>query len=495
MSIALVPLDERPVSTQLAAGVAHIAGLECAMPPSAALPQVREPGSSQVLAEWLETHKHESSHLVVSLEGLGFGGLIPSRIGQEPINEVLGRWSVLSDPGAKVYGFTLVPRTPNSLDAMEEPSYWNPYGPALHTLSTALSTGNDVEAARSAVPGDVRRDWLARRMRQHALALAALELTSRNAIDRLVIGIDDASEQSLSASEQHNLENWVERLELAERAVVQPGADEIGAVLVARACLDILAVGKPRVGVLCAEPAALGRVAPYESTPVRETIRRQIESAGGLADFDPANAGKWDAVMVVHAPESPRTPHADWAVAPDDHLDYDGAAATARLVMNSGDGVVGLADVHRPNGADPALVSALDDANAWPLLSSFAAWNTAGNTIGTVAAQMVAAWAGRRAGTFNQKQASLAMARRVVEDYGWMTVERARVREELGSNPTLHDSVEPPDTLNPALHSAEMRLSRVLERPGFEGIHVARASLVLPWRRTFEVDLGLEIDS
>ncbi|WP_028281348.1 DUF4127 family protein [Arthrobacter sp. H5] len=494
MRIALVPLDERPVCTQLAAGIARIAGLECVLPPATALPQVRQPGNAQALMDWLDTQESESSHLVVSLEGLGFGGLIPSRIGQESIPEVLRRWSALERPGASVYAFMLVPRTPDSLDAMEEPDYWNPHGPALHHLSAALCTGVGVEHAREAVPEDVRRDWLARRMRQHTLALAAIDLAGRKVIDRLVIGIDDAAEQSLSATDQHALEAWVARLELGDRARVQPGADEIGAVLVARTCLKILSASAPRIGVLCADPEALNRVAPYESAPVYETIRRQIESAGGHADFGQVNAGRWDAVMVIHPPEAARTPHADWAVAPDHHLDHAFAAATAKLVIDAADQavVVGLADVHRPNGADPALISALDTAVAWPLLSSFAAWNTAGNTVGTVAAQLTAAWAGRSAGTYNPDEASLAMARRVVEDYGWMSVERARVRAELGSDPTLHDSVSPHDTRNPVLQRAEERLSRVLERPGLEGIRIAPESLVLPWRRTFEIELTLE---
>ncbi|WP_159615371.1 DUF4127 family protein [Arthrobacter zhaoguopingii] len=497
MSIALIPLDERPVCTQLPASVARIAGLDCALPPAKALPSIRQPGDPGVLAGWLQERVGTSGHLVVSLEGLGFGGLIPSRIGDESASDVLGRWSALDHPGATVFGFTLVPRTPDSLDAMEEPSYWNPYGPALHRLSGALATGKGVEEARSALPEEVRRDWLGRRMRQHTLALAALELTGRSVIDHLVVGIDDASQRSLSATDQEALEGWVERLELGGRALVQPGADEIGAVLVARACLDVLGTSTPRIGVLCADPGTLERVAPYESTTVRETIRRQLESAGAVADFGGADAGKtggWDAVLVVHAPEAPRTPHADWAVSPQQSNDTEAAAATAQLVLDAAAGspVVGLADVHRPNGADPALIAALDERGAWRHLSSFAAWNTAGNTVGTVAAQLVATCAGRAAGTYNPDEARLALARRVVEDYGWMSVERARVRAELGSNPELHDSVEPADTHNPVLRAAEDRLNAVLERPGFEEIHLS--GLTLPWHRTFEIDFTLGTD-
>jgi hypothetical protein len=73
-----------------------------------------------------------------------------------------------------------------------------------------------------------------------------------------------------------------------------------------------------------------------------------------------------------------------------------------------------------------------------------------------------------------------------------MSVERARVRAELGSNPELHDFVQPSDTRHPILRAAEDRLNAVLERPGFEGIRLS--GLILPWHRTFEIDFTLGTD-
>ena len=522
--IVLVPLDERPICTSLPADIARIAGLDCALPPSGLLPRIRRPGDTVALTAWLVTARESASHAVVSLEGLGFGGLIPSRIGHETESEVAERWSVLRQPGCPIFASTLVPRTPDSSDAMEEPDYWDPHGPALHRLSAALATGTGVAGAQAAAPEKVRLDWITRRLRQHALALRALGLAADGTIGRLVIGIDDAAEESLSAADQRALGGWVDRCELGDRVSIQPGADEIGAVLVARACLEVRGVRAPQIGIVCSDPEALNRVAPYESSPVTETIRRQVEAAGGRAVFLGSCSGSGsghsvvdnsgarsdsgaalareaedcDAILVVHPPELPRIPTADWAVAPDHHLDPRQAALTADLVTLAltFSTLVGLADVARPNGADPALIAVLDAADAWHHLGGFAAWNTAGNTVGTVAAQLVAGWAGSESGTLDAREVRLAVARRVVEDYGWMSLERDRVRTSLGSSRTRHDNVDEPDTGNLVLRDSETRLAAVLAaRPGLNRMRIEPGSLTLPWQRTFEIDLRLtEVD-
>lgn len=508
-AIALLPLDERPVCTSLPASIARIAGLKCVVPPSELLPGIRRPGNIAGLSEWMVAARENASHAVVSLEGIGFGGLIPSRIGRESLAEVTARWSVLRQPGCPVFASTLVPRTPDSLDAMEEPDYWDSSGPALHRLSAALASRTGVTGARAAVPEMVRRDWITRRLRQHALGLQALELVSDGSLVRLVVGIDDAAEESLSAADQRAIGDWVDRCELGNRVSVQPGADEIGAVLVARASLEVRGVRSPRIGIYCADLDALDLVAPYESSPVRETIRWQVEAAGGIAVFRATAAADHrdrglalgdtvdpdcDVILVVHPPERPRHPIPDWATVPNAEVDLGPAGETAAMVasvLRSGR-LVGVADVARPNGADPTLVSALDMADAWRSLSGFAAWNTAGNTVGTVAAQLVACWAGRESGTLDTGELRLALARRVVEDYGWMSVERNRVRRAFGSDPLRHDHIAEADTGNRVLRDAETRLAVDLAtHPGFEGIRIVEGSLTLPWHRTFEIDLRM----
>lgn len=492
MRLALLPLDDRPVSVSLPGEVLAVAGVEVLAPGPELRPHLRQAPEPTALAAWLAEARTQADAAVVSLDALGSGSLIASRTRDETVAEVLRAWDAAAAPGCPVHAAVVVPRTPDSADATEEPAYWDPHGPALHALSAELADGADVRAAaRSAapaVPDDVVRDWLGRRMRRHALALGALDLLRQGRLATLVVGVDDAAPRSLSAAAQEDLTRWVDRLGLGADALVHPGADETGAVLAARALVRTVGRPGPAVAVACADDGGLARPAPYETGPVALTVERQLPAAGArpVADGEPA-----DAVLVVHAPAAPGHP-GDWAVAPPRRTDEAAARATAGLAARLvGEGRrVAVADVAHANGADPLLAAALGEAGLWPELDGFAAWNTAGNTLGTAAAQLVVTSVARAAGTLDAAAHRRMIARRVVEDLGWMSVVRAEARAELGSDPTRHDVVRLDDARRAAW---EGRLTDVLAAaPGLADLRVRRGSLRLPWDRTFEIDLEVE---
>lgn len=501
ITLTLIPLDDRPATRAIPQEVAAIAGVSVATPPLELRPHCRTAPDPEAVSAWFRTSRARTDAAVVSLDALGFGGLIGSRIGHEPVEDVLALWRPLTEPGGPVHAAIVVPRTPNSLDAMEEPDYWSQHGPNLHALSAQLaSTEDDLAAARStvapAVPDDVATDWTGRRLRQHTLALAALSMAQRGTLDTLVVGVDDAAQKSLSARAQADLARWSQIAGTTDRVIVHPGADETGAVLVARAIGQHLGLSGPRVAVACADADGLDRPAPYETGPVRLTVVRQLEAAGAAVVDDPADA---DVVLVVHPPFCPvcgasagcAVDHASWAGTPEDTWDWDGARRTATVVAEllAAGHRVALADVAQPNGADPALVGALAPVMSWADLDGYGAWNTAGNTLGTVAAQLVVAHLGRLAGSFDAQAHRLAIARRVVEDYGWMSVVRHKARVELGSDPARHDDVS---GAHPAAAAWEDELREILATsPGLQGLQVVPGSLSFPWGRTFEIDLSI----
>ena len=501
ITLTLIPLDDRPATRAIPQEVAAIAGVSVATPPLALRPHCRTAPDPEAVSAWFRTSRSRTDAAVVSLDALGFGGLIGSRIGHEPVEDVLALWRPLTEPGGPVHAAIVVPRTPNSLDAMEEPEYWNQNGPFLHALSAQLaSTEDDLAAARRtvapSVPDDVAQDWTGRRLRQHTLALAALSMAQRGTLDTLVVGVDDAAQKSLSARAQTDLARWSQIVGTTDRVIVHPGADETGAVLVARAIAQHLGLRGPQVAVRCADADGLDRPAPYETGPVGLTVVRQLEAAGATVVDDLADA---DVVLVVHPPYCPvcgasagcAVDHASWAGTPQEAWDWDGAARTTTVVADllAAGHQVALADVAQPNGADPALVGALTPVVSWADLDGYGAWNTAGNTLGTVAAQLVVAHLGRVAGTYDAAAHRLAIGRRVVEDYGWMSVVRHKARVELGSDPARHDEVS---GAHPAAAAWENELRNILaDSPGLQALRIVPGSLSFPWGRTFEIDLTL----
>ena len=487
--IALVPLDERPVCTELPRLVAAVAGADVTTPPVDLLPRFRTPGDPAGLARWLEAEAQSVDAAVVALETLGHGGLVPSRLGAEPAGTVAQQWEILRRLAIPVHASAVVMRTPDADDATEEPAYYESYGRALQRLSGALfrhADGNSddeaVIAARQAVPAAVRRDFFARRRRNHELNLHALGLAADGVFQTLVVTADDTAVAAIGSAEHEWLRRWIDWLELGDRVLTYPGADEVGAVLVARVL--VRACGAPlRVSIEAGHPEALDRIAAYENVPVRVTAERQVAAAGGVV-VAPEDA---DLHLLVHAPQS-----GDWAVAPPATTDPEAAAATAAraaALVQAGQWVA-VADCGQANGSDPALVAALAGCVPLAALAGYAGWNTAGNTLGSAVAHGAATVIGRRAGTFDELAHQRLLLHRLTEDWAYMAVVRGAVRAPRGGDWRRHLMVEAAD---PVVADIESRLNHQLQTlPGFPGWRISPGSVHLPWQRLFEVGFTLE---
>ncbi|MFB7652988.1 MULTISPECIES: DUF4127 family protein [unclassified Streptomyces] len=492
-TIALIPLDERPACAALPAAVARVAGVRAVLPPAAILPQGRTPGDADETSRWLAESARTSFAAVVSLETLGHGGLIASRTRGTTVAEVTARWNGLrgiARAGVPVHAVTLVTRTPDSADATEEPDYWDPHGPALHRWSARLHQGAGQEVrAPDSVPEAVRADFLRRRLRNHALNLAALELLTDGTLESLVIGADDTAPHALATAELTWLGQWTGWLDGGHRTAIRPGADEACTTLVARCVTRHLGGPPPRVALEALTAEGLARTAPYENVSVAETAHGQISTCGARLAAPDETA---DIHLLVHTPDDA----GDWAIAPpvareEDHAARDRAEALAdRVACLLADGrTVAVADCAQPNGADPLLVHSLASRGVLEQLTGYAAWNTAGNTLGTAVAHAVTAVTARRAGTFDEQAHQRLLLHRLLEDWAYMSRVRAALRIRCGSDPARHDHVPDGDALI-AFAEGLLRDCRA-ELPAFGGLDITPGSVRLPWQRTFEVDFAL----
>lgn len=503
MQIALLPLDERPVNVRLPADVAAVAGVDVTVPAASALPRMREPGDVHALAGWLEDAclDPRTDAAVVSIEMLLHGGLIASRLSEEAPGALLDRYGVLravraARPDLPVAAVGVVMRASDSYVADEEPAYWSEHGRELHALGGDLhrrflagmgvADGADqpddhADDRLAALPAHVRGDFLRRRLRNHVVGLAALELASEGVVDPLLITADDTASRSAGSLEQLWLRHWADAL-CADRVLMHPGADEVGAVLVSRG-LAVLDPRPVRFAVVCAERDGLGRVAPYENSPVGQGAACQVRASGS----ELAGAGvAADAVLVVHAPDPDGR---DWRANVPVRGGEEQAVATARTVREAlgGGAEVGLADVRYANGADPVLVDVLRAEGLLTSLSAYGAWNTAGNTIGSVVAALRAGVIGKRAGTFDQAAARRLLAHRVLEDWGYQAVVRTRLtaQGDLRGVPGERGEAE--------LRYVERATAELggLLADVFPGASLEQVRL--PWARAFEVDFDVRL--
>lgn len=479
--IALLPLDERPVNTQLVSDVAAIAGAHVDIPPAEILPAFRAAGDVDALARWLAERAAAGSDLVVSIDTLVHGGLIPARISSDAPETVLPRLArlrkiVAASPDVRISAVSLVTRASDSYSDVEEPEYWAHSGRELHALGGSSHRAWLGEAAPEvAVDPHVREDFVMRRLRNHLVNLAALRMAWEKVIDRLVITADDTATYSAGSVEQHWIEYW-QQLKGTERVLVYPGADETGAVLVARMLAD--RAGDPiRVASLPGDPAGMELVPSYENTPLSESLARQISAVGGV-DTRVEDA---EVLLVVHTPDPHRADQFGGAqpLTPAEAVSVTADAVDRALATGL---PVALADLRYGNGADAALVEELSRRGTLLRLFAFAGWNTAGNALGSVLALAVAGVVGIRQGTLDREARSRALHRRLLDDYAYQSVVRRELHLEL-----FGESFAPLDeeAATRAAASIEARLRDVATRIGIP----APAHVTLPWRRSFEVDV------
>ncbi|PSL00437.1 uncharacterized protein DUF4127 [Haloactinopolyspora alba] len=459
------------------------------MPPPEAMPDFRTPADTGALASWLRAVGPEVDHAVVSLDLLAHGGLVPSRLTTDTTSAVVARLGVLGDLPVPVTAYQVVTRLPhydNPGRSRQEPEYWTTHGERLARLSTAWDertlgeTDDDtVAAARAAVPDEYVADTARRRLRNHAVNLAALELAADGVVDTLVVTSDDTAPRGLPAADRRALATWIDRLGVD--VLTYPGADEVPSALVARVAAAAAGV-RPRIAVRCPDPSGLERIAPYEDRPVGAGLANQVRALGAEQVPEPGDA---DVVVVLHAPA--REP-GDWVMDPPRQ---DSTAASRAVVDEvrehlSRDRRVAVADVRYANGSDPTLITALDEAGALGALVAYGGWNTAGNTIGTTLAAAVTPMLGTSAAAARARRGFLA--RRIVEDGHYLPVVRAAVQDEA----RRRGLTDPPPEELPAVHE---RITRDLDRwartvNALDGLRVRDARL--PWGSTFTVDVTVD---
>ena len=499
MRIVLLPLDERPVNTRYPRMIADIAGADVVLPPSDLLSALRTPAQTTALMEWLQAQAHTCDALIISIEMLGYGSLVASRIGYELATEILARLAILRDiktrhPTLRLYGFNVITRVSNADNNGEEPLYWDIYGSRLYQYSQLMhrqQQGQDVEeelkGLQTALPPEHVLDFTRRRLRNHIINLHVLELLADGVFDLLVLSSDDTSEYGFGSQEKAWLRTWTQRLPHVEsRLLMYPGADEVGSVLLMRVLNANSPISSFYVHYAIDEDRNI--IAPYEDSPIQVTVERQIRALGGVQSDDPQAA---DFIVAVNTPSRIRTEYN-----PDDQ---EFAAEQVRRApflrdfvdqidqwLDEGKRVI-LADVAYPNGSDPDLIALLLPQINLSRLAAYGAWNTAGNTLGTALAQGAASLHIR---TERQRQAQQRfLLHRFVEDWGYQQVVRPQVREWLlasGGQP------EPkPETEVMTQGMIVRELSALMPQLGVLAQGWRLGEIRLPWHRTFEIDFDL----
>lgn len=483
-TIAVLPLDDRPVTYDLPAQIGAIGGATVLLPPRELLGNLVRSADRQALGEWLLEVGPKADALVVAIDTLAYGGLIPSRRSPDTLVDLLGHLGPLrqlkqAHPKLTIYGFNVTMRLSNSDVNEEEKPYWDQYGKLIykwsfhrHRFSKTgdAEDGNIARETRKLIPDDIHQDYVDTRERNFSLNQTMVKWAGGDFFDTLLLTQDDTSAFGLNVEEQEHLQQMVNTTLIQDRVLIYPGADEVASVLVARA-LNRLAQRVPTMAASW-HPLDGKRIqAMYEDRPLWRTLRGQIQAAGGKEIGDEAAA---DIIVAVNTPASGQ---GDLALG----LNLEAPDTPTRnleplmMYMEAIDRPMAFADVAYANGADPRLMPDwIRRVDPWKL-KGYAAWNTAGNTFGTV----VAAASCATLPTADPEALERFITERLAEDWLYQSVIRPELQAAKAQGADL-------ETLKAQLDRrlAELWAQYFPNRP-------ATFETYFPWDRLFEAGIRL----
>lgn len=545
MQIAFLPLDDRPVNYDAPRYLARAAGCEILLPEREWLGTPWRASQHEKLVDWCAQAALSADVLIVALDTLAYGGLIPSRTSCEVLESVLQRLAILrmvkkQRPALPIFASSVIQRISRADSSEEEKDYWAIYGSRMFRLSylehkQALGEADAAESVecaelRRSIPQEVYQDYRRGRSRNHAVNQAMLDWTQEGIFDYLILPQDDTAQYGWNIAEARALQAGIRSWGLSDRAITYPGTDEIGCLLLA-ACLCRQRGFQPRVWPRYSSITSPAVITAYEDRPIHELLKAHLAPLGGRIASSPQEA---DLLLYINAPaQAQGEGFYQWVVwkgvealrqdlTAEYHAFLDEVQAE-RIFQNtrremesptrspeelvralwadvaSGRSVA-LADVAFVNGADLILGNMLAFCPEIARLAAFGGWNTAGNTLGMVLAQAVIRGLDEDPNPEQDRAHLEFLFMRFLDDYCYQARERSRLMLEdlprLGMAPSMERLADAEIArqvearVQQRLLGAARELEKTFVRSGLVN-QVQVSGIYLPWQRLFEV--GFEV--
>lgn len=489
--ITFVPMYDTPAAAQLPVMAGRIAGVRVVEPPEQLLGDYIEPGDVAGIDDWLEqAPARDAGAFVISTDMLAYGGLDASRV-PGGISERLAfaRLDVLrrlraEHPRAWIGAFGTVMRLePTSVTSVGEAvgyssiaqnptweyiwDYAQLHDPPLPPEQRRASH------LRSLIGDDVLGQYIATRERDRDVDLAELHTVADRTVDRFVLGQDDAGPVGLHVKDVRALQNAVRLLAIGDRASIEPGADELGLVLVANAMARSIR-WTPHIAVAYSSPGGERTQDPLEYAPIEVTIGALIRLCGGVRDDTYP-----DLTLYVRVPHTTDAQDAD-------------LLRTLKAQISAGRSValVDLTYLTYTYESQARFVERLISAGIAGKLEDYSSWNTDANSVGIALAEAVAAGVGRRSAKYDPIAHAEFMLDRYIDDYLYHTRIRPQVNAELQARgETEHYWLAPDIALRADARVRELMtpLARDLLRRIYPQYHASLLDISLPWPRTAEI--------
>ena len=501
--ILLIPLDDRPPCLQFPVRMGLIGDAEIVTPPKELLGRFTASGKSDKINEWLRNQNVKSfDAAIVALDMVAYGGLVAMRRhGDTTVAIALERIEVLREikkraPTLPVYVQSVIMRLAPTGDGANE-NYREKLA-RWAEISPYSESKTETEKLEREIPSEVLADYKRARARDLQINIKAIEFVKSGVIDYLILSQDDAKLKGIHVADRERLIAEITKLNLSEKIAVQPGADEVAMLLLARS-LNNLHRFSPKIKAVYSSEELANKAMPFEDRALRETVSFHVKATGAR---EVANEKQADLLFYVYASRFEAGRAASFA---------DDIAAQ----IKKGKRVI-VADIDPKGdvqGGDTKFTTELGKRNLFRELNGYASWNTAGNTIGTTLPQGVI-FAATQAKLIKSKAATNRIwtaqnwftFHRILDDYYYHTLVRAKAKDYIERNKwnSLRLSDEATEKVEEfsrkLMLDAFAELSDIYFGTNKNGLQKnvkcekpAAMTFDLPWNRTFEAEIDFRL--
>ena len=493
--IVYVALDERPCNYKFPEEIFKTEEYKIVAPNMNIMPYKRNPGDFEKLKTFLLEETKDAYGLVISMDTLLYGGLVPSRIHQLDEEEIFDRMQVIDEikrnnPNIIIYAFQIIMRCPSGNGADEEPLYYKTEGKKIHLNGLyrhkeklGIITPQEKEYWSSLeITPEYLNDFENRRRTNLKLDLHTIDYAKEDVIDFLILCQDDAGEFGYPAMDQEVVTEKIKSENLRMKVYAYSGADELGVIMVAR-MVNSLLKQKPKFYIKYPSLTS-GTVIPVlEDRYLDNTIKYQIISAGGIIV---SSVDEADIILVALMGATRMFPtvyhnQRDIDVMTNliETFEFINWAIDKKPII--------IADLFYLNAGSLEVLDLIKENKLLTSLAAYAGWNTSSNTLGTCIAQGI-----RYLQKGFDKEHLAFLIKRYIEDIGYCNLVRTSVTKKLGDLGMNYFDV----------HEQKGKAAKLVEKElqDFIDEHLEELKLQfdmvnvnMPWKRMFEVDFDIEI--
>ncbi|HPZ09051.1 MAG TPA: DUF4127 family protein [Candidatus Eremiobacteraeota bacterium] len=493
--IGYLPLDDRPCNYCWAQKFLRNTSFKLLMPPRDIMGRFKIPAEREKIYLWLKNNVTSMDAIIMSMDLIAYGGLVASRRLDESLAEVRERIKFIEElkmlkPDLTVYAFSILMRISITVDSPESQKYWKhifEYSKLYYQIEylKQLELKDRIKEIESEIPQDLLQTYLDTRKRNFTLNKEYLGFLEKNQIDFLVYAQEDAAEYGFHREEQAALRKLIRKKELLEKVELITGTDEIGTLLLAR-YINVVSGYTPRIFVDYTFDKGKFFIAPYEDCCLNISIEEHIRLLGGIQGAEADNA---DIILLCHNSEQKAMDlFTSYPVV------FDDTAAKVFLKKFKKylkiKKIIAVADVFYTNGGDPALIELLSSKKYLKFISSYTGLNTTSNSIGLTLGQASLILTLKH----DRKHIEELLLERILDDCYYQTLIRPEISKKIISH-----GLSPLNLLEKSREyeeEIENKLMEYLEKLClYEKTSLKHFSAILPWNRTFEVEIDMNIDS